>query len=144
MRDVTRTKVKRRKASASGRLASSSESPVFVGGVGVVATGSREVCWILPVEVCRVPRKAVGVRTKEQANRWPCRSRTGAQYPESHRKMALTPWEAMEGRESASGEGGGSKLEGLMQQDRQLLWEVAMGADWDLSWPSEIRDVVAV
>lgn len=58
--------------------------------------------------------------------------------------MALTPWEAMEGRESASGEGGGSKLEGLMQQDRQLLWEVAMGADWDLSWPSEIRDVVAV
>jgi hypothetical protein len=47
--------VKRRKASTSGRLASSSESPKSVGDVGVVATGRREVCWILPSEICRIP-----------------------------------------------------------------------------------------
>jgi hypothetical protein len=50
-------KVKRRKASASGRLAPSSESPKSVGDVGVMATGRREVCWILPSEICRVPRE---------------------------------------------------------------------------------------
>jgi hypothetical protein len=50
-------RVKRRKASASGRLAPSSESPKSVGDVGVRATGRREVCWILPSEICRVPRE---------------------------------------------------------------------------------------
>lgn len=50
-------RVKRREASASGRLAASSESPVSVGGAGVVATGGREVCCLLPSEICRVPRQ---------------------------------------------------------------------------------------
>ena len=35
---LCRTRVKRRKASALGKLAPSSESPVFVGNVAVVAT----------------------------------------------------------------------------------------------------------
>jgi hypothetical protein len=66
------------------------------------------------------------------------------QYPESHRKMASTPWDAMAGRENAGGEGGGSNLETSWQQDRQLLREVALDADRDQSRPSESRDVVAV
>jgi hypothetical protein len=50
-------RVKRRKASASGRLAPSSESPIFVGGAGVLATGRCKVCCCLPGEICRVPRR---------------------------------------------------------------------------------------
>jgi hypothetical protein len=49
--------VKRRKASAPGRLAPSSESPIFVGGAGVLATGRRKVCCRLPGEICRVPHR---------------------------------------------------------------------------------------
>jgi hypothetical protein len=50
-------RVKRREASALGRLALSSESPISVGNAGVGATGGREVCCVLPSEICRVPRK---------------------------------------------------------------------------------------
>ena len=48
-------RVKRREASALGRLAPSSESPIFVGNAGVWATGRCEVCGVLPSEICRVP-----------------------------------------------------------------------------------------
>jgi len=57
-------RVKRREACASGRLAPSSESPIFVGDVDVRATGRREVWWNLPREICRVPRERKPVERK--------------------------------------------------------------------------------
>jgi hypothetical protein len=47
------------------------------------------------------------------------------------------------GRESAGGEGGGSNLESLVQQDSKLPREVALDADRDLSRPTESCDVIA-
>jgi len=45
--------------------------------------------------------------------------------PESYRKIALTPKDASEGRESASGEGGGSKLDDKRKAGQQIPpnWE---------------------
>ena len=40
--------------------------------------------------------------------------------PESYRKIALTPKDASEGRESASGEGGGSKLDDKRKAGQQI------------------------
>ena len=101
-----------------GKLASSSERPISVrnatgrgDGTGTKSVGSY------PWRSAGVLRKQVGTRTQEQVNRRPCRSRTGAQYPESSRKAASTPWHATEGRESVSGEGGGSKLDDNAKQD---------------------------
>jgi hypothetical protein len=49
--------VKCHEASALGRLAAGSESPISVGNAGVRATGRHEVCWDLPSEICRAPRE---------------------------------------------------------------------------------------
>lgn len=64
--------------------------------------------------------------------------------PEGRRKTVPTPRETSEGRESAGGEGGGSKLEDSAEQDRKLLREVALDANWDLSRSAENGSVIAM
>jgi hypothetical protein len=51
-----RTKVKRRKAAAMGKVASGTESPISVGIADVLTTGLTQSLVILPREVCWVPR----------------------------------------------------------------------------------------
>lgn len=51
-----RTRVKRRKAGAMGKVASGTESPVSVGIADVLTTELTQRLLILPREVCWVPR----------------------------------------------------------------------------------------
>ena len=51
-----RTKVKRRKASAMGKVAHGTESPISVGIADVLTTRLAQSLLILPREVCWVPR----------------------------------------------------------------------------------------
>lgn len=141
---LCRAKAKRRKAVRVGQAGRQQRKPNFrwnVGGIGD-GTGTKSV-GSYPWRSAGFRASAVGGRTKERTNRWPCRSRTGAQYPKSNRKVALTPRATSAGRESAGGEGGGSNLEGLVQQDSKLPREVALDADRDLSRPTERCDVIA-
>ena len=63
--------------------------------------------------------------------------------PEGRRKTVPTPRGTSEGRESAGGEGGGSKYEGPAEQDSKSLRGVALGADRDRSPSTESGDVIA-
>jgi len=63
-----RAKAKRRKASAMGKVAGSTDSPISVGIAGVLATARTQSLSVLPREICWAPLfRAVGRREKNQS-----------------------------------------------------------------------------
>lgn len=124
---LCRAKAKRRKAVRVGQAGPQQRKPYFrrnAGGSGD-GTGTKSV-GSYPWRSAGF--RASGRRENERTNdRWSCRSRTGAQYPESSRKAASTLRATSAGRESAGGVGGGSNLEDLVQQDSKPRLECRAG-----------------
>jgi hypothetical protein len=102
-----RAKAKRRKAARVGQAGPQQRKPCIRRNAGGTGVGTEMK------SVGSYPWRSAGFRAggrrenERTDDRRPCRSRTGAQYPESSRKAALTPRETSAGRESAGGEGGG-------------------------------------